>query len=168
MTGPKPSITVRHAELSDAAAIHAIYAGEQAFSSTLQLPYPSLRTWEQRLAEPKESFYNLVAELEGEVVGQLSLEHFIRPRRRHAGTFGMGVRADSLRRGVGRDLMDAMIELADNWLNLKRIEMEVYVDNEPAIALYKAFDFVVEGESKDFAFRNGELVDVYQMARIRS
>lgn len=98
----------------------------------------------------------------------MSLEHFIRPRRRHAGTFGMGVRADSLRRGVGRTLMEAMLELADNWLNLKRIEMEVYVDNEPAIALYKAFEFVVEGESKDFAFRNGELVDVYQMARLRS
>ncbi|MFG1497568.1 GNAT family N-acetyltransferase [Saccharospirillum sp. HFRX-1] len=162
------AITVRHAEQFDAAAIHAIYVGEQAFGSTLQLPYPSLRTWEQRLAEPKESFYNLVAELDGEVVGQLSFEHFIRPRRRHAGTFGMGVRADSLRQGVGRALMDAMIELADNWLNLKRIEMEVYVDNEAAIALYKSFNFVIEGESKDFAFRNGELVDVYQMARIRS
>jgi len=168
MTGPKPSITVRHAELSDAAAIHAIYAGEQAFGSTLQLPFPALRTWEKRLAEPDESSYNLVAELDGDVVGQLGLQQYVQPRRRHAGTFGMGVRADSLRRGVGRALMKAMLDLADNWLNLTRIEMEVYVDNEPAIALYKAFGFDIEGESKDFAFRNGELVDVYQMARLVS
>ena len=161
------SIKVRHAEQFDAAAIHAIYTGEQAFGSTLQLPFPSLRNWEQRLAEPKESSYNLVAELNGDVVGQLGLQHFVQPRRRHVATFGMGVRADSLRQGVGRALMDAMLELADNWLNLRRIEMAVYVDNEPAIALYKSSGFVVEGESKDFAFRNGQLIDVYQMARIR-
>lgn len=49
-------ITVRHAELSDAAAIHAIYAGEQAFGSTLQLPYPSLRTWSSVWRSPKRAF----------------------------------------------------------------------------------------------------------------
>jgi RimJ/RimL family protein N-acetyltransferase len=28
---------------------------------------------------------------------------------------------------------DAAIDLADNWLNLHRLELEVYVDNEAAI-----------------------------------
>ena len=55
---------------------------------------------------------------------------------------------------------------ADNWLNLKRIEITVYVDNKRAIGLYKKFGFEVEGESKDYAFRNGKYVNAFHMARV--
>ena len=60
-----------------------------------------------------------------------------------------------------------MLDLADNWLNIRRIELTVYSDNEAAVALYKKMGFVIEGEGKDFAFRNGRYVDAYYMARIR-
>ncbi len=53
--------------------------------------------------------------------------------------------------GVGRALLKTVIDLADNWLNLKRIELTVYVDNERAINLYKKFGFEIEGESKAYA-----------------
>jgi putative acetyltransferase len=59
-----------------------------------------------------------------------------------------------------------MVDLADKWLNLSRIELEVYTDNEPAIHLYKKFGFVVEGTHTRFAFRDGQFVDVYAMARL--
>jgi len=45
--------------------------------------------------------------------------------------------------------------------------LEVYTDNEPAIRLYKKFGFVVEGTLKQFAFRDGQFVDVHTMARLR-
>ncbi|HGS4599259.1 TPA: GNAT family N-acetyltransferase, partial [Vibrio cholerae] len=80
--------------------------------------------------------------------------------------FGMGVKDDVQGLGVGSALLKTVIDLADNWLNLKRIELTVYVDNERAINLYKKFGFVIEGESKDYAFRNGSYVDVYHMARV--
>jgi L-phenylalanine/L-methionine N-acetyltransferase len=70
-------------------------------------------------------------------------------------------------RGVGTELMEAALDLADNWLNLTRIELRVYVDNAPAIALYEKFGFEVEGTHRYFAFRNGEYVDAYSMARLR-
>jgi L-phenylalanine/L-methionine N-acetyltransferase len=41
--------------------------------------------------------------------------------------------------------MQATVDLADKWLNLTRLELEVYTDNEPAIRLYKKFGFAVEG-----------------------
>jgi len=63
--------------------------------------------------------------------------------------------------------MQAMIDLADKRLNLSRLELEVYTDNEAAIHLYKKFDFVTEGTHHQFAFRDGVFVDVYAMARIR-
>ena len=63
-------------------------------------------------------------------------------------------------------MMEAVLDLTDNWLNLTRIELHVYVD-DAAIALYETFGFEVEGTHRRFAFGNGEYVDAYSMARIR-
>lgn len=60
-----------------------------------------------------------------------------------------------------------MIDLADNWLNLYRLEMTVYTDNDKAIKLYQKFGFNIEGEAVNFAFRNGQFVNAYYMARIK-
>ena len=40
-------------------------------------------------------------------------------------------------RGVGTALMEPLLDLAANWLMLLREELEVYADNERAIALYE-------------------------------
>jgi putative acetyltransferase len=61
--------------------------------------------------------------------------------------------------------MTAILDLADNWLMLKRVELSVFVDNEPALALYRSFGFVVEGTKKFAAIRNGAYMDEYLMAR---
>ena len=61
----------------------------------------------------------------------------------------------------------ACVDLADNWLNLTRLDLRVYVDNEAAISLYEKFRFEVEGTHKRFAYRNGEYVDAHDMARLR-
>ena len=102
-----------------------------------------------------------------EVVGHLGLETFTRPRRRHVGEIGMAVRDDWQGRGVGTALIEAGLDLADNWLNLSRLDLRVYVDNAPAIALYEKFGFEVEGTHKRFAYRDGAYVDAYVMARLR-
>lgn len=63
--------------------------------------------------------------------------------------------------------MQAAVDLADRWLNLSRLELEVQVDNEGAIRLYRKFGFEVEGTLREYTFRDGALVDVYYMARIK-
>jgi putative acetyltransferase len=52
-------------------------------------------------------------------------------------------------------------------LNLWRLDLRVYVDNAPAIALYEKFGFEIEGTHKRFAFRKGQYVDAHVMARLR-
>ena len=64
-------------------------------------------------------------------------------------------------------LLAAAIELGERWLNYRRIELEVYTDNEPAIRLYQKFGFVIEGTMRQFAYRDGVYVDAYMMARLR-
>ena len=161
-------VQIRHADLDDIHAIHEIYSCPKAFSGTLQLPYPSLDLWRKRLTDTSNGSYNLVAIVEGKVVGQLGLQTFPdTPRRKHAGTFGMGVHDDWQGKGIGKALLSACVDLADKWLNLTRLELEVYTDNESAIRLYKRFGFEQEGTLRQYAFREGIYVDSYIMARIR-
>jgi putative acetyltransferase len=70
-------------------------------------------------------------------------------------------------RGAGRALMTGLIHLADRWLNYKRLELTVWVDNERAIRLYDSFGFEREGVHRAFAWRDGAYVDAVAMARLR-
>lgn len=71
-------------------------------------------------------------------------------------------------KGVGSALMSAAVDLAENWMGLTRIQLEVYPDNIPGIALYEKFGFEREGVLRGFAFRDGEYVDVIVMARLKA
>ena len=166
-TSPRaPAIVVRRAEVRDAAAIARIFDAPNAIAGTLQLPYPSPDAWARRLAEWPETDYVFVAELAGEVVGNLGLHSVSKsPRRRHAGTLGMAVRDDVQRRGVGSALLAAAIDVADNWIGYARLELTVYTDNAAAIALYRKFGFETEGTARQYALRDGEFVDALMMAR---
>ena len=134
----------------------------------MQSPFSSIEQWRKRLAEPPEGLVSLVACVDSEVVGQLSLQTFpTRPRRRHVGHIGMAVRDDWQGKGAGTALMQAAIDLADKWLNLTRLELEVYTDNEPAIRLYEKFGFTIEGTLAQHSFRDGRYVDSHLMALLR-
>ena len=88
-------ITVRHSEPYDYRALHRIFSGPRAIAGTLQLPFPRAEMWRERLSEPPEGLYSLVACVEGEVVGSLGLETSpTRWRMRHVGSIGMAVRDD--------------------------------------------------------------------------
>lgn len=165
----KKDIKIRHAAPDDYQAICKIYSCPKVFAGTLQLPYPSLEMWRKRLAEPIAGNFSLVAVVDEQVAGQLGLHTFPNhPRRKHAGTIGMGVHDDWQGRGLGKALLGAAIDLAENWLNITRLELEVFTDNERAIKLYERFGFEREGTLRQHAFRNGRYVDSYSMARIRS
>lgn len=126
MSSVSPHITVRRAEPADYEAVHRIFSAPKAVWGTLQLPFPSAETWRKRLAEPGEGLFSLVACAENEVVGQLGLQmHPNSPRRKHAAALGMAVRDDWQGKGVGSALMQAAVDLADKWLNLARLELEV-------------------------------------------
>ncbi len=110
----------------------------------------------------------LVAVHGGEVIGQLGLQQYLRVRQAHVGSFGMGVATAWQGKGVGSRLLTAALDVADNWMNLHRVELTVYVDNEAAQRLYRKFGFEVEGVLRDSALRDGVFVDTVSMARLRT
>jgi len=161
-------ITIRRAEPSDHEGICETFRDESAYSGTLQLPYPSAELWRKRLAEPKADEFILLAHVDGKLAGNGGLHQASRsPRRSHAMLLGMAVRSDYQGRGVGSALMKALLEIADGWLNVTRVELTVFTDNERAIALYRKHGFELEGTHKAYALRAGRYADVHAMARIR-
>jgi putative acetyltransferase len=144
-----------------------MFTSPNVYPSTLQLPYPSREQWRQRLSDT-DGRYNLVAVAGDRVVGMFGVSTFPnRPRRRHVGAIDIVVHDEWQGKGVGAALMRAGLDLADNWLNLTRLELEVYTDNESAIRLYERFGFEREGTLRQHAFRDGRYVDSYVMARLR-
>lgn len=159
-------VTIRHSEKEDIPAIKAMFEQPSCYSGTLQLPFPSLDAWDKRMGSLSENHTSLIAEIDGQLVGQLSLMVMTSPRRKHTANIGMAISDNHQGKGIGSKLLEAAVDMATNWLAIRRIELEVYTDNEAGVALYKKHGFVIEGTAKSYAFRNGQYVDAHLMARI--
>lgn len=165
----RTGIVIRRAEVRDAEALCAVMGASRAQAGTLQMPMPSVEMWRKRIADQQNpDDYLLVAEVDGEVVANAGLHCAGRARRRHAATAGMSVRDDWQGKGVGKVLMARIVDLADNWLGYRRLELTVYTDNAAALALYRSFGFEIEGTLREYAFRDGVYVDAHTMARLRT
>lgn len=133
---------------------------------TLRTPYHTREEIRKAIETQTLNTVSLVAILDGKLVGDIGMTRY-QNRRAHCASLGMGVHDDYVRRGIGRALMHEIATIADQWLNVLRLELTVYTDNEPALKLYRSFGFEVEGTLRAFAFRDGEFVDAYTMARMR-
>ncbi|ALN71169.1 GNAT family N-acetyltransferase [Aureimonas sp. AU20] len=132
---------------------------------TMRLPYQSVSETRRWLENPGEGKLHIVALRGGTLVGSAGL-NAMSGRRRHAAVLGMGVHDAHVNQGIGSALIGALLDSADNWLGLRRIELTVFSDNRPAIRLYEKFGFEPEGVLKDFAFRAGAYADAVMMARL--
>jgi len=164
------TITIRKATPKDAASYARIMGEDDVYPNLLQMPYADEESWRARLTEscaPGKLDVGLVAELDGEVVANAGLHPVgVAQRRRHVMTLGIAVAKAAHGRGVGSALMQALVDYADNWAGVLRIELTVYPDNARAIRLYEKFGFVLEGRHAAYALRNGEFVDTLTMARL--
>jgi putative acetyltransferase len=164
---PKPpDILIRALEPGDLPDLTEAWNQPRAYAGTLQLPYTSLDSRQKRSANAPATLTRLVAVIDGKVIGCIGLERF-QNRRSHVGQFGLAVHDAYAGRGAGTALLAAMIDLADNWLNLKRLELSVYADNAGAIALYERFGFEREGLNRAYSWRDGVYADSLAMARVR-
>ena len=129
-------------------------------------PYPTLektRAWLEKLDSSKVAIAAVVGDI---LVGFGILSRGLL-RRAHTATISVGVHDAWHGRGVGSALIVEMLDLADQWLGLRRVELNVFTDNQAAIALYRKYGFEVEATHRGAALRDGVLIDCYFMARLR-
>jgi L-phenylalanine/L-methionine N-acetyltransferase len=160
-------VVIRSAAEGDLEAIHEILTSPHVVAGSMRVPHAPLHQTRERLA-PTRGIYQLVAECDGRVVGFGELvTHPDEARMRHVGEVNMvATHADWTGKGVGRALLEAMIDLADNWLNLARLALFVFTDNTHAVRLYERLGFAIEGTMPRMGFGAGGWMDAYLMGRL--
>jgi L-phenylalanine/L-methionine N-acetyltransferase len=160
-------LQIRSAEPSDAAGISALLGTVGVMEGTLQLPDVPIASRLEFLQRPEPTGCRLVAVADGTVVGMAAL-HPVQAslRRSHVRLLAIALAPDWQGRGAGRQLMERLLDWADQWAGVLRIELNVHVDNERAIALYRSLGFVEEGRHRGYALKNGQYVDSLSMARL--
>lgn len=152
---------IRRAELDDAEAIRAIY-NPQAQSSTVTFDLRPRSLEEQRswIADRTGAHAALVAEIDGEVVGFGSLSPY-RDRPAYATTVedSVYVAPDQQGRGVGRDLLAALVETARDH-GFHTVLARVVGGHEASIALHVGAGFEVIGTEREVGRKLGRWLDV--------
>jgi putative acetyltransferase len=159
----------RRASIADAERLTRLMGQPEVLRNTLQLPLPNSEIWRKRLeaqvVDPLQ--IHIVAVHGEELVGSAGLHPVTGSlRTRHVAGLGMCVAPAWWGRGVGSELMRRLLEWADNWAGLLRIELGVFSDNARAIALYRKFGFEHEGTQRAWALRDGAYTDSLMMARL--
>ena len=158
-------LLIRAVEPEDAPGVTALMNLPGYRWGTMRLPYQSISATRQKMSTGGSTFVCLIAVLEDEIVGMASLKRF-EGRRSHAGAIGMGVHDAWVGQGLGKRLLTSLLEIADDWWALRRVELTVNADNARAIALYERMGFEHEGLLKGYALRGGVFVDAISMARL--
>lgn len=158
-------ILIRKVKDSDYQQIAEIYNDREVIAQTTQLIFTDAEHWKNFYRSRSTQAVELVAVVDNRVVGHLGILPNVAPRKKHICSFGLAVHSNYQNMGVGKKLMEVLIDLSDNWLNISKIQLTVFTDNEVAISLYKKFGFVEEGILKYDTFKNGKYADALLMAR---
>lgn len=139
--------------------------------NTMALPFADPLRFRERWTTPNPHLVRLIAEARypdraARVIGMLGLHLNASPENAHWAGLGIQVATDFQGQGVGSALMEAACIQADRWLNLHRLDLEVFTDNVRGIALYQRFGFAIEARLVRFAFRDGAFADAYKMGRL--
>ena len=156
---------IRPVKIEDAADINRMRRMNGVMENIIGIASERVSDAEAFIRALSTNDHLLVAEFNETVVGCVGLHVSSKPRQHHSAELGIMVDTDYQKQGIGKALMTAILEIADNWLNLLRVELCVFVDNEAAIALYRKMGFVTEGTKKYAAIRNGVYADEFLMAR---
>jgi L-amino acid N-acyltransferase YncA len=161
-------VQIRPAELSDAAALMAIYNPVvETSTATFDLVPRTLDEQRAWLADRSGARIVLVAEDDtGTVVGYAGLSPY-RDRAAYATTVedSVYVHPDHHGRGVGRLLLGALLDAARAH-GFHAVMARIVADHEASIALHSVCGFEVVGHEREVGRKFGRWLDVTLMERL--
>ena len=114
----------------------------------------------------KPAHIALVSEINESLVGFLGFENGSRKRLAHQGTLHMSVRAQFRGKGIGKALLQSLIDWAEENPAIDKVALSVFAANRPAINLYKKMGFLEEGRRlRAIKIKDGQYVDDILMYR---
>lgn len=167
------TIVLRQPDADDAAElirfVHAV-AEESPYMLTVPGEFAMTEQQERQwLTEQAEQPGRLamVAEVDGAVVGMLSVMNGSRRRDAHSATFGVSIRGAWRSRGIGTAMILAMLDWARANPLIDRIGLSVFAANDRAIVLYRRLGFIEEGRRPmAYQLEDGRYCDEVMMYQI--
>jgi phosphinothricin acetyltransferase len=158
---------IRTALASDAEAICRIY--NQGIEDRVATLETEARTPEERrewlgARGPRQPV--IVAEADGAVIGWASLNRFNpRPAYDHVADLSVYVERSGRGRGVGRRLLERLVELGRE-LKYHKLVLAAFPSNAAGMALYERMGFTRVGIYREQGMLDGQWVDVIVMERL--
>lgn len=165
------TITIRPPHKSEAAALLALKLSYIEESGTIPMyleEYTNNEEGERYLIQRyanQENGILLVAEHEGELVGNIDLTGHERRKMQHTGMIGMGLHKDWRGQGIGAFLLEAALEWAKTLSPLRVIWLEVYATNIAGQKLYHKMGFEEVGRVKNFFYQEDTYIDKVVMVK---
>ena len=159
-------VGIRSFSTEDVKEVNKIRRSEGVFETILSLKDETVdQTYSYFTGERIHTF---IAEdkTKNKVIGYIKLVIDEEKRRRHKANISIAIHNDYQGNGVGSLLFIEAIDLARNWLMLKKLELTVLENNSRGIELYRRMGFEVEGISKEDTVVNGKYEDVVFMGMI--
>jgi RimJ/RimL family protein N-acetyltransferase len=158
-------VTIRHAERTDAG--HIIKCVNKVAGETNYLTFGAdeLGISVEKAEEFIEGHLNsdnklfIIAEIDGIIVGTLGFAGGEKSKIRHRGEFGVSVLKEYWGLGIGKKLVETLIEWAKSSGVIKKINLIVRSDDTRAIELYKQLGFCQEGLISREHFIGGRFYD---------
>jgi ribosomal protein S18 acetylase RimI-like enzyme len=148
-------LTSADAALYRAIRLEALAAHPEAFASTFAREQEKPLAW---FAERLTNSDVFGAFIDGEIVGVAGFRRQDGPQTQHkADLWGMYVRHQAGRAGVGRRLVDTVIAHAAT--QVEKLQLSVMSRNEAALRLYKAAGFVEYGREVKALKQHGRYFD---------
>lgn len=114
---------------------------------------------QERIRNPDD--LTLVAELDGEIVGVLTLQRGIYKKNRHTANLGIAVKNGHRQEGLGTSMIGESFEWARKH-GIEKINLEVFSSNTSAIKVYEKIGFTYEGSRKgQFRIDNQYVDDIF-------
>jgi RimJ/RimL family protein N-acetyltransferase len=164
-------VRIRRAEPDDAAAILAYLGrvGGESINLTFGAEGPGFSEQEQReyltRVSAADNSLAIVALAGDEIIGSLTFDGGRRARLRHVGEFGISVLQSYAGQGLGKALLEYMLEWAERGGVVRKINLKVRVDNLSAIRLYEQMGWIHEGRTSRDTLIDGEFNDCLLMGR---
>ena len=148
--------------------IAEIISSPHILDGTMRVPFEPTDGIRERFA-PQPGQRVLVAVADEVVVGFLLLKTWPdAPRHAHVAEIDLvATRADWQGRGVARALLEATIDMAEQWMGIRRLQLIVFTTNTGAIGLYERLGFEHEGTMRAYGFGRAVDTDAHIMARVR-
>ncbi|MBY6036959.1 GNAT family N-acetyltransferase [Fictibacillus nanhaiensis] len=110
------------------------------------------------------NYVQFIAEVDGKLVGKIDFKNGNNEKISHQGAFAMTILPEYRNYGIGRALLETLINWAKNNSKIEKVCLEVMEDNLGAIQLYKNLGFFEEGRKAKGVKLEGGYQDLILMA----